>query len=174
MQMAFLVSQESKCASWKVGAIIEKDGVIVSGYNGTPHGHCNCDEHCIEQGWAKQTDDGVKLYSDRRPRHSAWSLQNEVHAEINALLIAARKATGNVDGGTLYTTLAPCNNCAKAIAQSGIRNVIYCDEYDYNGQDWCKILVDSGIKVRKLDKRHLPLLQWERIKNEPDLIQCYN
>ena len=52
LQIAYLVSQESKCCSWKVGAVIEKNGRIIStGYNGSPSGGVNCCDHAAEQGW---------------------------------------------------------------------------------------------------------------------------
>ena len=46
LQIAYLISQESKCCSWKVGAVIEKNGRIIStGYNGSPAGGVNCCDH---------------------------------------------------------------------------------------------------------------------------------
>ena len=52
LQIAYLVSQESKCCSWKVGAVIEKNGRIIStGYNGSPAGGVNCCDHADEKGW---------------------------------------------------------------------------------------------------------------------------
>ena len=52
LQIAYLVSQESKCCSWKVGAVIEKNGRIIStGYNGSPAGGVNCCDYAAEQGW---------------------------------------------------------------------------------------------------------------------------
>ncbi len=54
MQIAYLVSQEAKCVSWKVGAVIAKNGRIIStGYNGTREGGINCCDHAHEQGWTE-------------------------------------------------------------------------------------------------------------------------
>lgn len=171
MQTAFLIAQESKCSSWKVGVVIEKNGRIIStGYNGSVSGLTNCCDHCVDQGWAERVDGTVKLYKDKRQEHSAWSLNNEVHAEMNAILFAARNGT-STEGSTLYTTLAPCYNCAKAIAQSGVRTVVYAEDYDMNSTEWSKVLVDAGVKVHKLDKKHLKFLRWEEIKSKPEFIE---
>ena len=82
-----------------------KDGNIISfGYNGTPSGMDNCCE-----------------------KDNA-TLAHVIHAECNAILKAAK--TGNsVDGSTLYLTLSPCLDCSKLILQSGIKRVVYLNEY---------------------------------------------
>ena len=52
LQIAYLISQESKCCSWKVGAVIEKNGRIISTvYNGSPAGGVNCCDHAEDKGW---------------------------------------------------------------------------------------------------------------------------
>lgn len=95
----------SHCVRSKVGAVLVKDGNIISfGYNGTPSGMDNCCE-----------EDNV-------------TLKHVIHAECNAILKAAK--TGNsVDGSTLYLTLSPCLDCSKLILQSGIKRVVYLNEY---------------------------------------------
>jgi dCMP deaminase len=95
----------SHCVRSKVGAVLVKDGNIISfGYNGTPSGMNNaCEENDI-------------------------TLPHVIHAEINVILKAAK--TGNsVDGSTLYLTLSPCIDCSKVILQSGIKRVVYLTEY---------------------------------------------
>ena len=95
----------SHCVRSKVGAVLVKDGNIISfGYNGTPSGMDNsCEENDI-------------------------TLPHVIHAEINVILKAAK--TGNsVDGSTLYLTLSPCIDCSKVILQSGIKRVVYLTEY---------------------------------------------
>jgi dCMP deaminase len=113
MGIALLSAQRSKDESTQVGAcIVNSDNKILSvGYNGMPTG---CDDD--KMPWARQ---------------AACTLDEKYayvcHAELNAIL--------NNDGGTLkgakiYSTLFPCNECAKAIIQSGIREVIYfADKY---------------------------------------------
>lgn len=177
LQIAYLVSQESKCCSWKVGAVIEKNGRIIStGYNGSPSGGVNCCDHAAEQGWIgeipyKSTglrQDGfqvkkVGLLKEHRAAHSAWSKVNEIHAELNAILFAARNGS-SIDGATMYVTLSPCPDCAKAIAQSGIKKLVYCETYDKNEPGWDDILRSAGIKVFNVPKRNLDKLNWYNIK----------
>ena len=95
----------SHCVRSKVGAVLVRDGNIISfGYNGTPSG---MDNHCEENG---------------------VTLNHVIHAEVNAVLKAAK--TGNsVDGSTLYLTLSPCLDCSKVILQSGIKRVVYLTKY---------------------------------------------
>jgi len=95
----------SHCVRSKVGAVLVKDGNIISfGYNGTPSGMDNC---CEEND---------------------VTLSHVIHAECNAILKAAK--TGNsVDNSTLYLTLSPCLDCSKLILQSGIKRVVYLNEY---------------------------------------------
>lgn len=104
MNIAYEVAQLSRCNRKKVGAIIVKDGNIVSfGYNGTPSGFCNeCEEKDV-------TKDEV------------------IHAEMNAIL----KAGKDTKGATMYVTMSPCVECAKIIKQSGIDNVVFCELYRY-------------------------------------------
>lgn len=158
MQIAYLIAQNSKCVSWKVGALIEKDGRIIStGYNGTPKGQCNCSTHAKAQGWV---DEEGKLIQEQRPKHSEWSGKNEIHAEINAILFAARNGV-SIDGANMWCTASPCPDCAKAIANSGIEHIFYCDTYDRNGgREWANILKNAGIGVTRIPKALLTDLNW--------------
>ena len=105
LNIAKEISTLSKCNRSKVGAILVKDGNIISmSYNGTPSGMDNCCER----------DDVTLPYV--------------IHAEMGAILKAAK--TGNsVDGSTLYLTLSPCLDCSKLILQSGIKKVVYLNVY---------------------------------------------
>ncbi len=95
----------SYCTRSKVGAVLVKDGNVISfGYNGTPAGMDNgCEENNV-------TKDEV------------------IHAEMNAILKAAKSGNA-VDGSTLYLSLSPCQNCCKLIIQSGIKRVVYLQDY---------------------------------------------
>ena len=79
------------------------------------------------------------------------------HAELNAIL---NSAGGNVRGCTVYTTLFPCNECAKAIIQSGIKEIIYKSD-KYNGTDGNivakKMLDYCGVKYRKYDEKNIEI-----------------
>jgi len=113
MDIAHIVAKLSRCNRAKVGAIIVKDGNIISfGYNGTPTGFCNeCEENNV-------TKDEV------------------IHAEMNAIL----KAGINAQGATMYVTMSPCIQCSKIIKQSGLECVIFDNLYrDTQGLDKLKI-----------------------------------
>jgi dCMP deaminase len=102
-------SRLSYCNRRKVGAIIVKDRMIISdGYNGTPSGFENCCED----------NDGL----------TKWYV---LHAEANAILKVAR-STQSCEGATLYITMSPCKDCSKLIHQSGIKRVVYQDDYKDN------------------------------------------
>ena len=110
MDIAYRVAQMSYAQRKKVGAIIVKDGNIVSfGWNGTPTGFDNNCEHMLEDG-------------------SLVTVDELIHAEQNAFAKAA-KGVIPVDGGTLYITLSPCWYCSGTIIQSGISRVVYDEEY---------------------------------------------
>lgn len=176
LQIAYLVSQESKCVSWKVGAVIEKNGrIIATGYNGSPAGGKNCCDHAEEKGWIgsssistglnnSYTINRIGLLKSHREEHSAWAAKHEIHAELNAIIFAARNGI-SIEGGTMYVTLSPCPDCAKAIAQSGIKTLVYAETYDRNAPGWDQILIDSGIQVIKYEKSKLKLLDWHEICN---------
>jgi len=111
MGVALLSAKRSKDPSTQVGACIVNDRkrIVGIGYNGFPYG--------VEDDqfpWAKSSD----WVNSKYPY--------VVHAEPNAIL----NATVPLDNSTLYVTLFPCNECAKLIIQSGIREVIYLlDKY---------------------------------------------
>ena len=110
MGVAKLSALRSKDPNTQVGAcIVSRDNKILSmGYNGFPIG-CSDDEFT----WSREGEDNKYLYT--------------THSELNAIL---NYRGGSLDGTTIYVTLFPCNECAKAIIQSGIREVVYaCDKY---------------------------------------------
>ena len=126
LKMASEWSQNSCCRRKKVGALIVKDKMIISdGYNGTPSGFSNDCEDI----------DG----------NTQWYV---LHAEANAITKLA-KSTQNAEGSTLYVTLSPCKECSKLIIQSGIRKVIFKEEY--RETSGLKILKEAGIGLLRLD-----------------------
>lgn len=126
LRMALEWADLSHCTRKKVGAIIVKDGMIISdGYNGTPAGFDNCCEN--ESG------------------ETHWFV---LHAEANAILKVA-KSTNNCVGATLYLTLSPCKDCSKLVLQAGIKRVVYMNAYkDTTGVDF---LVDAGLEVVQIE-----------------------
>lgn len=102
--MALVASLRSTCLRSKVGAVIVKDKRILStGYNGAPRGFPHC------------TSDGCR---DDLPGCKAT-----VHAELNAILSAAYHGI-SVKGAILYTTISPCQDCARAMVNAGIAAVV--------------------------------------------------
>ena len=108
MGIAMLAARRSKDPSTQVGAcIVSQDNIIIStGYNGMPKG-CSDDEF----PWDREGEETKYPYV--------------VHAELNAILNANGR---DLRGSRLYVALFPCNECAKAIIQSGIREVIYLSD----------------------------------------------
>ena len=122
MRMANIWAENSYCERRKVGALIVKDKMIISdGYNGTPSGFENVCEN--EEGFTKPY---------------------VLHAEANAITKVAQSGNSSKDA-TLYVTASPCMECAKLIIQSGIRRVVYLDEYRI--MDGVELLKKAGIEV---------------------------
>lgn len=135
MGVALLAAQRSKDPSTQVGAcIVDADNRILStGYNGFPHG-CSDDEY----PW------------NRDPAQGETKYPYVVHAELNAILNASGKQLAK---SKLYVALFPCNECAKAIIQSGIKEVIYLsDKYHDTPETTAsrRMLCSSGVKLTQL------------------------
>jgi len=126
LRMAKTWAELSHCDRKQVGAIIVKDGMIISdGFNGTPSGFDNCCE------------------SENGETH--WYV---LHAEANAILKVA-KSTHNCQEATLYLTLSPCKECSKLVVQSGIKRVVYADAYkDISGLNF---LEEAGIETEQIE-----------------------
>ena len=136
----------SHCTRHQVGCVIVKDRrPIVAGINGASKGLQNCDEVFTEV--PSPGEDGYEEYYEA---HGRFSEENEQHAESNAISWAARFGLP-IDGATSYQTLAPCLPCAKQMAASGIKRVVYLkdDDRDMRGVDFLK---KAGIEVEKLHK----------------------
>lgn len=121
LRMARIWAENSYCKRRQVGALVVKDHMIISdGYNGTPSGFDNiCEENNVTYPYV-------------------------LHAEANAITKLAR-SSNNSDGATLYVTAAPCIECAKLIIQSGIKRVIYGEEYRL--ADGLELLKKAGIET---------------------------
>jgi dCMP deaminase len=136
MGVSKLSALRSKDPSTKVGAcIVSADNRIVGvGYNGMPYG--TDDEFAP---WGR-----VGGFLDTKYAYV-------VHAELNAIL----NSTKELKGCRLYVSLFPCHECAKAIIQSGIKEIVYEDD-KYNGTDSdiaSKRMLDAaGVKYRKMEK----------------------
>jgi dCMP deaminase len=125
MRMALEWAKLSHCERKQVGALIVKDRMIISdGFNGSPSGFENdCED-----------DEG----------NTKWYV---LHAEANAILKVA-SSSQSCKGSTLYITLSPCKECSKLIHQSGIKRVVYSQEYkDVSG---LKFLDKAGVETMHL------------------------
>jgi len=114
MRIASVVALRGTCSRARVGAVLAREGRVVStGYNGSPSGTAHCeDEGCVSNGEGRCI--------------------RTVHAELNCICFAAKHGIGT-EGTTLYVTHAPCLDCAKAIINAGIKEVLYLKEYTPNG-----------------------------------------
>ena len=138
MGVAMLSGMRSKDPNTQVGCcIVSPDNRILSmGYNGFPSG-CSDDDF----PWDREGEDPLKIkyfYS--------------THSELNAIL--NYKGT-SLTGATMYVTLFPCNECAKAIIQCGIREVIY-DSDKYSGMPSVvaskRMMEAAGVKYRQYER----------------------
>ena len=136
MGVALLAAQRSKDPNSQVGAcIVSQHNIILStGYNGFPNG---CSDDVFP--WDREGEDTKYPYV--------------VHAELNAILNSGGRS---LKGAKLYVALFPCNECAKAIIQSGIRDVIYLSD-KYADTDSVRaskrMLTSAGVSFRPLDTK---------------------
>ena len=150
MGIALLSSYRSKDPNTQVGACIvnEHNKIMSVGYNGFPIG-CSDDEF----PWAREGD----AYDTKYPY--------VCHAELNAIL---NNAGASLAGCRIYVALFPCNECAKAIIQSGIREVVYLsDKYAETPMTRAskRMFMAAGVKLTKLQpKRDSVLIDFDEKK----------
>lgn len=135
MGIAMLPAMRSKDPNSQVGACIVRDNKILSlGYNGMPIG---CDDDIMP--WGREGDDLDTKY------------MYVCHSELNAILNAGK----DLHGSTIYVTLFPCNECTKAIIQSGIKRIVYLDDKykDSNNNIAARFLLKTaGVGMKKYNK----------------------
>lgn len=150
MEIARIWSKNSHAIRKKVGAIIVKDGMIISdGYNGTPSGFENeCEEYlpCSED-LSKCTSMFGPQHCESCPCNRIVTKPYVLHAEANAILKVA-KSNNSTEGATLFCTMSPCLECAKLIIQSGIVEVYYDEEY--HDKSGIELLKRAKITCKKL------------------------
>lgn len=135
MGVALLAAQRSKDPSTQVGACIvdSEKRILSTGYNGFPHG-CSDDDF----PWNRDESLGETKY------------RFVVHAELNAILNASGKSLA---GSTLYVGLFPCNECAKAIIQAGVKEVIYLSDKYHDAPSFeasRRMLSAAGVKITEI------------------------
>jgi dCMP deaminase len=151
MMTAGVFEQRSTCDRNHVGAVIARDGRIIStGYNGAPAGM----PHCVHPQSTGVRPDGSVIIQRRVspvPLLPAAPLDRgcklTIHAEANAIAYAARHGV-SVIGATVYVTLSPCYACAQLVIAAGLERVVYDRSYrDPAGID---LLRSAGILVDKV------------------------
>ena len=135
MGVSLLAADRSKDPSTQVGACIVSDDnrILSTGYNGFPQG-CSDDEF----PWNRDESQGETKYNF------------VVHAELNAILNAGGKS---LSGSRIFVSLFPCHECAKAIIQSGVKEVVYLsDKYNGTVSDNAskRMLRAAGVKLTKM------------------------
>lgn len=135
MGVAKLSGLRSKDPNTQVGCCIvnQNKKIVAVGYNGMPIG-------CNDKDFPWDVKEG--------------SLENTkyayvVHAELNAIL----NSTQQLSGCTIYVSLFPCNECSKAIIQSGIKEIVYADDKYFGTPSFIasrRMLEASGVKVRQV------------------------
>lgn len=146
MGVAVLSGFRSKDPSTQVGAcIVSEDNKILSvGYNGMPIG-CNDDD----MPWERDGD----FLNTKYPF--------VCHAELNAIL----NSRHDLNGSKIYVSLFPCNECAKAIIQSGIKEVVYVED-KYAETDAVKasklMFNKSGVALRRISPRSIVRVEYEK------------
>ena len=136
MGIAMLAARRSKDPNTQVGAcIVSEDNIIIStGYNGMPKG-CSDDEF----PWERKGEN-----------EAATKYPYVVHAELNAILNASGR---DLRGSRIYVALFPCNECAKSIIQSGIKEVMYLsDKYNDTMLNLVskRMLDSAGVKYTRM------------------------
>ncbi len=128
MQIALIVAERSTCERKSVGAVIVRDGRVLStGYAGAPSGLRHCSPDLCD----------IMAPCDRT-----------VHAEANAIAFAAREGI-STNMAEIFVTCSPCVNCAKLIINSGIAKVTYLEEYRDIGP--IALLTAANVQVKKYD-----------------------
>lgn len=130
MKCAIASSELSVAVRKKVGAVIARDSrILASGYNGQPYHLDNCCEYVDDNG-------------------DLTTKETVVHAEMNAILFCAKYGI-STDKADLYVTMCPCQKCAGAIIQAGIKKVFYLDEY--RDMTAIQTLEAAGIEIERIE-----------------------
>ena len=162
MDIAELTSKLSSAIRLNVGAVIVKGNKILgTGYNGMPTGwDNNCEYKDYMSGDAGGWLDPDEIYErwpfeeydpavESNRRYRLVTKDEVLHAEMNCLMKVAA-STESSEGAIMFCTTAPCIHCAKAIYQSGIKELVYKDTY--RSEDGLMFLEKCGVKLTRLIK----------------------
>lgn len=134
MDVAEAAARNSHAVRKQVGAcLVTNNQVILSGWNGMPAGMDNTCEH-VPFELPMTLMDGTNV----NPISQLVTKPEVIHAEMNAISKAAREGVSTL-GSTLFVTLSPCVECAKMLVASGVKEVVYKENYrDTSGIDFLK------------------------------------
>jgi len=130
-RMATLVATRATCPSRSVGCVIVdpvSNHVLATGYNGSPRGTSHCGESCL----TRQSGKGFERC-------------NAVHAELNAILHAARNGVAT-EGCRMYLTTTPCVFCSRTLINAGVKEVYAMTKYCHD--DALSLLKEGGVEVK--------------------------
>jgi len=138
LNIAAEIAKWSKCVSRQVWALIVKDNRILSTwYNWTPSWYINCREYW----WDNYTT-----------WHHDWAAKYEIHAEMNAVLWAARNWV-KIEWATIYCTYQPCYDCTKNIIAAWIKKIVYKDKYKhYTDNESEEFIRDNWCIIEQLEE----------------------
>lgn len=152
MDIAKRAAQDSHAVRKKVGScILTKSRGLYIGYNGTlPNTDNTCEDKIYSEGagaWLDtETFHETYPYQDEVGYYKLKTRSGVVHSELNSLCKMAREGV-SAEGATIFVTLSPCATCSSIIASSGIKKVVYLEEYrDTKG---IEMLRDFGVEVIK-------------------------
>lgn len=138
LDLAKVVRGRSNCLRQSVGAVlVQGKHIIATGYNGTPAGIKNCFDGGCERCFKRHNN--ILKESERK------DLCICIHAEENALLQSAYHGV-STKGAILYSTIAPCAQCAKSLINAGISTVVYDDSH--SDEAGLKLLKKAGITTK--------------------------
>ena len=144
LKVAEIYAELSSARRMKVGCVIVKDNRIISiGYNGMP------------SGWDNNCEDVVGMPDDQ----TLVTKKEVLHAESNAITKVA-KSNESAEGAVLYSTCAPCIDCAKLIHQAGIKRVVH--GHNYKSEEGLTFLEKCGILLETSEDVEPSDLPWKR------------
>lgn len=157
MQMSRTISEQSYAVRLKVGCVVVKDDKIVAmSYNGTPKGCDNCcEEHKYfdntSRDWVhpKEVETHYPYIDSDGNRYRLVTKDEVIHAEQNAIIQMAL-STESIKDSVMFITHAPCLQCAKMIAQAGIKEIYF--EQEYRDMSGTAFLLKHNVKVIHMPK----------------------
>lgn len=139
LEVAGTVAKRSTCLRRQHGAVIVKDGQILStGYNGAPSGAT----HCTDSGVCQREKMGIEP-------GTRYELCHSVHAEANAIVQAAKHGVG-IRGASMIVTGMPCLMCARLIINAGIARVEFVVSGTYTDTAPVDLLSACGVRCNGL------------------------